>query len=184
MMIGLLFSAYLSSVSFSSSEIAGRDLTLVDPIEGSDVHFEVVSTPAWDSSGQRIGLVSVFRDVTDLRKANDEMVLNLVRLQQAEAEARHERDRLNLIIENVGHPVVVADGNGNLILLNRKAEAFFQAPDASPSALAAIRTNSVKLTSFISALASDPYAQRQTELELIDPASGEVLPMEITSVEV
>ena len=35
-------------------------------------------------------------------------------LQQAEAEARHERDRLNLIIENVGHPVVVGDANGNL----------------------------------------------------------------------
>jgi PAS domain S-box-containing protein len=180
----LLFSAYLSSVGFSGTAPSTRDLTLVDPIEGSDDHFEVVSTPALDSAGQRIGLVSVFRDVTDLRKANDEMVLNLVRLQQAESETRHERDRLNLIIENVGHPVVVADGNGNLILLNRKAEGFFAAQSPSPAALAAIRSNSVKLTSFISALASDPYASRQAELDLIEPTSGDVLPMEITSVEV
>src|SRR5262249_30432820 len=42
----LLFSAYLSSVGFSGVDPATRDLTLVDPIEGSDVHFEVVSTPA------------------------------------------------------------------------------------------------------------------------------------------
>jgi PAS domain S-box-containing protein len=180
----LLFSAYLSSVGFSSGDPSIRDLTLVDPIEGSDVHFEVVSTPALDSARQRIGLVSVFRDVTDLRKANDEMVRNLVRLQQAEAEARHERDRLNLIIENVGHPVVVGDASGNLILFNRKAEAFFEVVDPSAATLAAIRANSVKLTSFISALASDPFAQRQAELDLIDPSSGRVLPMEITSVEV
>jgi len=180
----LLFSAYLSSVGFSGTAPSTRDLTLVDPIEGSDAHFEVVSTPAVDSGGQCIGLVSAFRDVTDLRKANDEMVRNLMRLQQAESETRHERDRLNLIIENVGHPVVVADGSGNLILLNRKAEGFFASQDPSSSALAAIRSNSVKLTSFISALASDPYASRQAELELIDPMSGDVLPMEITSVEV
>ena len=32
----LRFSAYLSSVSFSTPEIAGRDLTLVDPVEGSE----------------------------------------------------------------------------------------------------------------------------------------------------
>src|SRR5262249_1676076 len=172
------------SVGFSGAAPSTRDLTLVDPIEGSDVHFEVVSTPALDAYGQRIGLVSVFRDVTDLRKANDEMVLNLVRLQQAESEARHERDRLNLIIENVGHPVVVGDAGGSLILFNRRAQAFFEVQDPSPAALASVRSNSVKLTSFISALASDPYAQRQTELELIDPITGESLPMEITSVEV
>src|SRR5262249_8331993 len=51
----LLFSAYLSSVSFTTGEIANRDLTLVDPIEGSDVHFEVVSSPAYDLQNVRIG---------------------------------------------------------------------------------------------------------------------------------
>jgi len=181
----LLFSAYLSSVSFSMSEIAGRDLTLVDPIEGSDVHFEVVSTPAMDSIGERIGMVSVFRDVTDLRKANEEMIRNVFKLQQAESEARHERDRLNLIIENVGHPVVVGDASGNLLLFNKKAETFFeQTEDPTPETLAAIRANSVKLTSFISALASAPQAERQAEIELIEPETGGVLPMEITSVEI
>ena len=69
-------------------------------------------------------MVSVFRDVTDLRQANEEMIRNVLKLQQAELEARHERDRLNLIIENVGHPVVVGDANGSLLLFNKKAEYF------------------------------------------------------------
>ena len=48
----LLFSAYLSSAVVSSPEVIGRDLTLVDPIEGSDIHFEVISTPAVKRAGR------------------------------------------------------------------------------------------------------------------------------------
>ncbi|HEX8186122.1 MAG TPA: ATP-binding protein [Blastocatellia bacterium] len=195
----LLFSAYLSSAAVSSTEVIGRDLTLVDPIEGSDIHFEVISTPAVNVQGERIGLVSVFRDVTDLREANEELARNYVKLQQAEVEARRERDRLDLIIENVGHPVVVTDANGNFILFNRRAELLFQQEDvtkrptslllqqADPSTsrrLAAVRANSVKLTSFISGLASETRTGRQAEIELIDPETNQSLPMEIASVEV
>ena len=121
-----LFSTYLSSGAVASTETLGRDLTLVDPIEGSEIHFEVISTPALNEQGERIGLVSVFRDVTDLRKANEELARNYGKLKQADAEARRERDRLNLIIENVGHPVVVTDANGNFVLFNRRAGLLFQ----------------------------------------------------------
>ncbi|MFL6212215.1 MAG: ATP-binding protein [Pyrinomonadaceae bacterium] len=181
----LLFSAYLSSAAFSATDVLQRDITLVDPIEGSDLHFEVISTPALNARGERIGLVSIFRDVTDLREANEELARNFVKLQQAEAEARRERDRLDLIIENVGHPVVVCDASGNFILFNHRAELLFQQDDApSARAATAVRANSVKLTSFISALASASETDRQAEIELIDPEKGETLPMEITAGEV
>jgi PAS domain S-box-containing protein len=195
----LLFSAYLSSATVSSSDSVGRDLTLVDPIEGSDVHFEVVSTSALNMQGEVIGLVSVFRDVTDLRLANEELIWNYNKIQQAEADARRERDRLNLIIENVGHPVVVTDAAGNFILFNRRAETLFRqeavtkagsdllfrSPDDPYSAiLAAVRANSVKLTSFISGLASETRTGRKAEIDLTDPQTREIFPMEITSVEV
>jgi PAS domain S-box-containing protein len=179
----LLFSAYLSSATVSSSEVIQRDITLVDPIEGSDIHFEVISTPAANSRGEPLGLVSIFRDVTDLREANEELARNFVKLQQAEAESRRERDRLDLIIENVGHPIVVCDSAGNFILFNRRAELLFQESDSS-SASAAVRTNAVKLTSFISTLASASETGRQAEIELIDPEDGRALPMEITAREV
>ncbi|HEV8130326.1 MAG TPA: ATP-binding protein [Acidobacteriota bacterium] len=181
----LLFSAYLSSAGVSSTKTLGRDLTLVDPLEGSDIHFEVISSPALNAAGERIGLVSVFRNVTDLRRANEELARNVSKLQQAEAEARRERDRLDLIIENVGQPVAVCDPQGNFILCNRRAELLFeeQVP-SSRQALAAVRANSVKLTSFISGLASDSRTARKAEIEMIDPATGKALPMEIASVEV
>ncbi len=181
----LLFSAYLSSAAFSATDVLQRDITLVDPLEGSDLHFEVISTPALNARGERIGLVSIFRDVTDLREANEELARNFVKLQQAESEARRERDRLDLIIENVGHPVVVCDASGNFILFNRRAEVLFQQDGApTPATAAALRANSVKLTSFISALASASETDRQAEIELIDPEKGETLPMEITAGEV
>lgn len=181
----LLFSAYLSSATVSSSEVVQRDITLVDPIEGSDIHFEVISTPAVNARGEPLGLVSIFRDVTDLREANEELAHNFVKLQQAEAESRRERDRLDLILENVGHPVAVCDVSGNYILLNRRAELLFQENERfSARAAAAVRTNAVKLTSFISGLASFAETGRQAEIELIDPEGGKSLPMEITAREV
>jgi PAS domain S-box-containing protein len=181
----LLFSAYLSSATVSSSELIQRDITLVDPIEGSDIHFEVISTPAANARGEPLGLVSIFRDVTDLREANEELARNFSKLQNAEAESRRERDRLDLIIENVGHPIVVCDSSGNYILLNRRAELLFQENEAPRSSTAtAVRTNAVKLTSFISTLASAAETARQAEIELIDPEGGRSLPMEITAREV
>ncbi|HSE32918.1 MAG TPA: ATP-binding protein [Pyrinomonadaceae bacterium] len=181
----LLFSAYLSSATVSSSEVIQRDITLVDPIEGSDIHFEVISTPAVNARGEPLGLVSIFRDVTDLREANEELARNFDKLQQAESESRRERDRLDLIIENVGHPIVVCDASGNFILFNRRAELLFEEKDSfRPAAAAAIRTNAVKLTSFISGLASASETGRQAEIELIDPEGGRALPMEITAREV
>ncbi len=179
----LLFSAYLSSATVSSSEVVQRDITLVDPIEGSDIHFEVISTPAANSRGEPLGLVSIFRDVTDLREANEELARNFDKLQQAEADSRRERDRLDLIIENVGHPIVVCDSAGNFILFNRRAELLFEEKTSFRSA-AAVRTNAVKLTSFISGLASASETGRQAEIELVDPDSGRLLPMEITAREV
>jgi len=47
-----------------------------------------------------------------------------------------------------------------------------------------VRTNAVKLTSFISGLASASETGRQAEIELIDPDGGKFLPMEITAREV
>ena len=127
----LLFSAYLSSATVSSSEVIQRDITLVDPIEGSDIHFEVISTPAANARGEPLGLVSIFRDVTDLREANEELARNFGKLQHAEAESRRERDRLDLIIENVGHPIVVCDSAGNFILFNRARSCCFRRTNLS-----------------------------------------------------
>jgi len=97
----LLFSAALSSMLVSGSD-SHRDLTLVDAIEGEEMLFEAVSAPTYGPDAIQLGTVTVMRDVTDLRRADLELRLNYERLSDAEEVVRQDRDRLNLIIENVG----------------------------------------------------------------------------------
>src|SRR5205085_10054213 len=97
----LLFSAALSSMVVSASDTS-RDLTLVDVMEGEEVLFEAVCAPTYSKEGVRTGMVTVMRDVTDLRRADEEVRANLEKLRNAEEIVRQDRDRLNLVIENVG----------------------------------------------------------------------------------
>jgi signal transduction histidine kinase len=130
----LLFSAALSSMLVSGSD-SHRDLTLVDAIEGEEMLFEAVSAPTYGPDGIQLGTVTVMRDVTDLRRADQELRLNYERLREAEEVVRQDRDRLNLIIENVGDPIVVCDSRAKIVLTDPLAQELFgtstdQGPDA------------------------------------------------------
>jgi len=120
----LLFSAALSSMAVSGND-SSRDMTLVDAIEGEEVLFEAVSAPSYGPDGHRTGMVTVLRDVTDLRRADEELRANYERLSQAEEVVRQDRDRLNLIIENVGDPIVVCDRDAKAVLLDPLAQDLF-----------------------------------------------------------
>jgi len=123
-MNNLLFSAALSSMVVSASD-ASRDFTLVDVMEGEEVLFEAVCAPTITRDGSRTGMVTVMRDVTDLRRADQEVRDNLEKLRAAEEVVRQDRDRLNLVIENVGDPIVVADNSAKIVLLDPLAKELF-----------------------------------------------------------
>jgi signal transduction histidine kinase len=125
----LLFSAALSSMVVSASD-SSRDLTLVDVMEGEEVLFEAVCAPTYVSQ-TRTGMVTVMRDVTDLRRADQEVRANLEKLRAAEEVVRQDRDRLNLVVENVGDPIVVADNAAKIVLLDPLAKELFGSADAS-----------------------------------------------------
>jgi nitrogen-specific signal transduction histidine kinase len=120
----LLFSAALSSMAVSGTDTS-RDLTLVDVSEGEEVLFEAVCAPTYNREGMRTGMVTVMRDVTDLRRADQEVRANLEKLMQAEEVVRQDRDRLNLVIENVGDPIVVADSAAKVALYDPLAKELF-----------------------------------------------------------
>jgi PAS domain S-box-containing protein len=65
------------------------------------------------------------RDVTDLRRADQELRLNYEKLSGAEEVVRQDRDRLNLIIENVGDPIVVCDSQARIVLVDPLAQELF-----------------------------------------------------------
>jgi PAS domain S-box-containing protein len=157
----------------------GQDAEFLDTIKSPT---DLLALPLF--GGRYIGMMCIGASREDTSHASLNPVRDLAE-RVGLAIAFGERNRPNLIIENVGHPVVVGDANGNLLLFNKKAELLFeQTGETSAQALAAIRTNSIKLTSFISVSASAPGSERQAEIELIEPETGNVLPMEITSVEI
>ncbi|MBV9669643.1 MAG: PAS domain-containing protein, partial [Acidobacteriales bacterium] len=164
----LLFTAALSSMAVSGSN-AHRDVTLVDATEGEERLFEAVCTPTYARDGMPVGIVTVMRDVTDLRRADQELRHNYELLRQAEDVVRQDRDRLNVIIENVGDPIVVCDSNAKIVLLDPLAEQLFQA-DLSVRDAALVK-NQAQLDAYIYAFTYS-FAEKETgTLRLYSPTA-------------
>ncbi len=163
----LLFSAALSSMVVSASD-ASRDLTLVDVMEGEEVLFEAVCAPTVTRDGTRTGMVTVMRDVTDLRRADQEVRANLEKLQAAEEVVRQDRDRLNLVIENVGDPIVVADNSARIVLLDPLAKELFGSAETRHPQLV---KNQAKLDAFLTAFTFSFIDKENKSLHLYHPPS-------------
>lgn len=174
----MLFSAALSASAIESGE-GRRELLLVDPLEGSDLVYELLSTPVRQ---QRQGtyVVSVLRDVTDLARAKVEIDESYRTLRLAQAKVREERHRLDLIIDSVADPILVTDPDGGIVLLNAPAEKMFApAHDGTEGAARRVRANGANLSSFVATLlASGTQDRYRGELTLSDPDSGNVVPFE------
>jgi PAS domain S-box-containing protein len=175
----MLFSAALSTSAVAESELARRELLLVDPLEGSDLLFELLSSRAKDER-QGTYVVSVLRNVTDLARAKEEIEESYRTLRVAQAEVRDERHRLELIIDSVADPILVTDQEGDIVLLNEPAERLFNVPStADDAAQRRVRANGAHLTSFVSNVLTRTGEQRyRGEIQLSDPVSGRALPVE------
>jgi signal transduction histidine kinase len=174
----MLLSSALSSQAVGESGAARRELVLVNPVDGSDLVFELLSTIA-EAPRQGTGVVSILRNVTDLRRASEEIEENYRRLRIAEAQARAESDRMNLIIDSVADPIVVTDAAGATSLMNDRAERLFTMP-ARATALEQrwVQANDAHFTSFIAGMLVSADERRIGEIGLTDPITGEALPVE------
>jgi PAS domain S-box-containing protein len=181
----LLFSSFLSRATIAGTPSGGaRELNLVDPDEGHDLLFEVLTHPLGERVGPEDSVLSVLRDVTDLRRASRELERQVLRVRQAEIEATEERDRLNLILENVADPILVTDSLANIILMNDEAEQLFHGPAGashSRRVSQAVRQNDTKFTSFISDFALTNERTRRERMTLTHPSTSETLPVEVVS---
>jgi PAS domain S-box-containing protein len=175
----MLFSAALSTSAVGMTELARRELLLVDPLEGSDLLFELLSSRAKDER-QGTYVVSILRNITDLARAKEEIEESYRTLRVAQAEVRDERHRLDLIIDSVADPILVTDQEGDIVLMNTPAERLFNAPGIDDeSALRRVRANGANLTSFVSNVLTRSGEQRyRGEIQLADPVTGRPLPVE------
>jgi signal transduction histidine kinase len=164
----LLFSAALSSMVVSATDTS-RDLTLVDVMDGEEVLFEAVCAPTYSGEGVRTGMVTVMRDVTDLRRADEEVRANLEKLRTAEDVVRQDRDRLNLVIENVGDPIIVADNSAKVVLLDPLAKELFglSGPTRNPELV----KNQAKLDAYLTSFTFSFAEKENRSLHLYQPGT-------------
>jgi PAS domain S-box-containing protein len=179
-MNNLLFAAFLTE-SVVGQGRAARELNLVDTAEGSDLLFEVLSIPLDDSAD----MISVLRDITDLKHAVGEVEVQYKRSRVAEHEARQERDRLNMILENVSDPILVTDEHSNIILMNSPADRLFVSTsgpvvtDSTTQHL--IQSNDTRFTTLISNFLLRNDYRHVERIIVVDPDTREEFPAEVVS---
>jgi PAS domain S-box-containing protein len=179
----MLFSAALSGAVTAGSEPVRRELLLADPQEGSDLLFELLGSVLRDSR-QVVGVVSILRNVVDLRRATEEIEENYRKLRIAEADVRADRDRLNLVMDAVADPILVTDMGGQIIQMNAPAERLLLTREGK-EASARILANDAHFTSFLSNLLFGGDVSRyKAQISLVDPESGATLPFNATAAKV
>jgi signal transduction histidine kinase len=179
----MLFSSALGRSAVEQMTSSPRELALVDPSEGSDLLFELISKTSGDAR-MGMGIVSILRNVSDLRRATEETQENYQKLRAAEAEVRAERDRLDLIIDSVADPILVTDSSGNLVMMNAPAERFFVATEGSSlTEVQRVQANDANFTSFVSNLLFGRAGASRYHggVNLVDPKTGQPVPVEALS---
>ena len=175
----MFLSAALASAAMQRPDEPARELVLVNPEDGSDLLFELLSTPVKDMR-EGTAVVSVLRDVTDLGRARAELDENYRRLRLADAEMRAERHRLELIMDSVADPIVVAEPAGEILMMNAPAERLFTVPmGGGPAEQRRVSTNDAHFSSFVSSLLLSGSNERwRGDISLVDPLTGRILPVE------
>jgi PAS domain S-box-containing protein len=84
------------------------DHTLLLSKNGKEYDIEDSAAPILTDSGEGLGVVLVFRDITDTKRT--------------EEETRRQKELLQLILASIADGVVVADSNGKFLLFNAAAE--------------------------------------------------------------
>src|SRR5712691_8830056 len=106
---------------FREGKVVGlADHTLLLSKDGKEFDIEDSAAPILTDSGEGLGVVLVFRDITDKNRT--------------EEEAKRQKELLQLILASIADGVVVADSNGKFLLFNAAAEQILGigATEAAP----------------------------------------------------
>jgi PAS domain S-box-containing protein len=179
----LFFSSALAGRLVEESTASAREVILVDPEDGSDLLFELL-TSRMSLDRDTSAVVSVLRNVTDLGRARQELEENYRRLMEAQVQMRTERNRLDLLVDSVGDPIIVTDPAGDILMTNAPAERFFTPTEGTEkNAQRRVQANVAQFSSFISGLmlqsGTTGTQQRWRErLVITEPETGRAVPME------
>jgi PAS domain S-box-containing protein len=179
----LFFSSALAGRMVEGALPASREVILVDPEDGSDLLFELL-TSRMALERDTVAVVSVLRNVTDLGRARQELEDNYRRLMEAEVQMRTERNRLDLLVDSVGDPIIVTDPSGDILMTNAPAERYFSPSEAgSKEPQRRVQANVAQFSSFVSGLmlqsgTSGTQQRWRERLIVTEPETGRAVPME------
>jgi PAS domain S-box-containing protein len=179
----LFFSSALAGRLVEQSSGSSREVILVDPEDGSDLLYELL-TSRMSLDRDRTAVVSVLRNVTDLGRARQELEENYRRLMEAEMQMRTERNRLDLLVDSVGDPIIVTDPAGDILMTNAPAERFFTPHEGGTKDVQRrVQANVAQFSSFVSGLmlqsgATGTQQRWRERLVITDPDTGRAVPME------
>jgi PAS domain S-box-containing protein len=178
----LFFSSALAGRLVGGKQPAAREVILVDPEDGSDLLFELL-TSHMSLERDTSAIVSVLRNVTDLGRARQELEENYRRLMEAEALMRTERNRLDLLVDSVGDPIIVTDPAGDILMTNAPAERFFTVGGRGKGTQLHVQNNVAQFSSFVSGLmlqsgATGVQQRWRKRLIVTEPETGRAVPME------
>jgi signal transduction histidine kinase len=184
-MNNFLFTAALSAWNLdTASRATNREVTLVDPVEGTELIYEVITMLALNHRIGERGVVSVLKDVTDIRHMTEELARSAERIQTADLQIRAERDRLDLVLRSVPNPIIVVDNDNDILTLNAAAQHLFAPTRNGGRHDQLALANDARFTSFLSQLRLEPSSTRRGEVMLTDPDTEEHLEMEVTAADV
>ncbi len=117
------FAAFPSSRALKG-EVVSREEFIVRGPEGEDLLVEISAAPIQES-GQVIGAVSIWHDVTDRALLQQKTEQEKRQAEELAAEAQSEVERLNEIFGAMSDVVMVTDESGTTIAANPAARRFF-----------------------------------------------------------
>jgi PAS domain S-box-containing protein len=179
----LFFSSALAGRLVEENTASAREVILVDPEDGSDLLFELL-TSRMALDRDTAAVVSVLRNVTDLGRARQELEDNYRRLMETQIQMRTERNRLDLLVDSVGDPIIVTDPAGDILMTNSPAERYFTPQEGGDKDVQRrVQANVAQFSSFISGLmlqsGTTGTQQRWRErLVVTEPETGRPVPME------
>ncbi|AHG90343.1 PAS sensor protein [Gemmatirosa kalamazoonensis] len=161
-----------------------RELSLRDPENGAELRFELCDHALHGAPDRNGARLLVLRDVTALRGADAQLQRQVQRARSAEREATRERDRLNRILDYVADPIIVTDDAGHVVECNQQAQKLLLAGASAEGDDEESRVrrdaNLQAFTAFVRAL-PDAGATSRARLTLVQPATGNPLPVEVVA---
>jgi methyl-accepting chemotaxis protein len=88
--------------------------------------FEFIANPVVDKHGRRVALVVEWKDMTDIRAAEEKEA----RLREEAEQRARENLRIRTALDNVSSCVMMADTDNNIIYMNETVKAMFREAEA------------------------------------------------------